>query len=104
MLSEENLIVEAGTGVGKSLAYLIPSIVYSIINNKRVVISTNTINLQNQLVSKDLPLALSAIGLIDKDFLKNFKFCELKGRENYLCFKNFDKAILDQNISVDMQN
>ena len=101
MLSEENLIVEAGTGVGKSLAYLIPSIVYSIINNKRVVISTNTINLQNQLVSKDLPLALSAIGLIDKDFLKNFKFCELKGRENYLCFKSFDKAILDQNISVD---
>ena len=101
MSSEENLIVEAGTGVGKTLAYLIPSIVYSISNNKRVVISTNTINLQNQLISKDLPLALSAVGLVDKDFLKSFKFCELKGRGNYLCFKGLDKAIMDKNISID---
>jgi len=101
MLYEENLIVEAGTGVGKTLAYLIPSILYSIINNKRVVISTNTINLQSQLVSKDLPFALSAIELIDKDLLKSFKFCELKGRENYLCFRGLDKAITDKNISVD---
>ena len=55
---EENqhLIVEAGTGVGKSLAYLIPAILYAVARNKKAVISTHTINLQEQLIQKDLPM------------------------------------------------
>ena len=52
----EHLVVEAGTGVGKSLAYLIPSILFAVAARKKAVISTNTINLQEQLIEKDLPM------------------------------------------------
>src|SRR5258708_29816403 len=51
----EHLAVEAGTGVGKSLAYLVPSILYAIAKSKKAVVSTHTINLQEQLTEKDLP-------------------------------------------------
>ena len=51
----EHLAVEAGTGVGKSLAYLVPAILYAVANKKKAVISTHTINLQEQLTQKDLP-------------------------------------------------
>src|SRR5688500_13019638 len=54
--SGEHLAVEAGTGVGKSLAYLIPSILFAVRNKKKAVISTHTINLQEQLTEKDLPM------------------------------------------------
>src|SRR5690349_11033231 len=53
---KDHLIVEAGTGVGKSLAYLIPSILFAIAEKKKAVISTHTINLQEQLIGKDLPM------------------------------------------------
>src|SRR5262245_22657604 len=53
---KEHLIVEAGTGVGKSLAYLIPAILFAVANGKKAVISTHTINLQEQLIEKDLPM------------------------------------------------
>ena len=72
------LLAEAGTGVGKSLAYLIPAALWSIRHNQRVVISTNTINLQEQLVNKDLPLLTEHLGLPIKASL-------IKGRSNYLC-------------------
>src|ERR1051325_3425568 len=52
----EHLAVEAGTGVGKSLAYLIPAILYAVANKKKAIISTHTINLQEQLTQKDLPM------------------------------------------------
>ena len=52
-------MIEAGTGIGKSLAYLIPSAIWASKNQHRVVISTNTINLQDQLISKDIPLLLN---------------------------------------------
>jgi ATP-dependent DNA helicase DinG len=52
----EHLAVEAGTGVGKSLAYLVPAILYAVGNKKKAVISTHTINLQEQLTQKDLPM------------------------------------------------
>ena len=55
------VLVEAGTGTGKSLAYLVPSILWAVRNNQRVVISTNTINLQEQLIKKDVPFLLSTI-------------------------------------------
>jgi len=78
-LSEgQHLMVEAGTGVGKSLAYLIPAALWAIQNETRVVISTNTINLQDQLINKDIPDLKDALGL-------DLRATVLKGRSNYLC-------------------
>jgi DNA polymerase III epsilon subunit-like protein len=74
----ECLTVEAGTGVGKSLAYLAPAIQFAERNHTRVVVSTNTKNLQEQLFHKDLPAFRDAV---DIPFLAVL----LKGRENYLC-------------------
>ena len=63
-LSEgRHLLVEAGTGTGKSMAYLIPAALWAIQNNRRVVISTNTINLQDQLINKDIPDLCDALGM-----------------------------------------
>lgn len=73
-----HLMVEAGTGVGKSFAYLVPAALFSLQNNTRVVVSTNTINLQDQLIQRDLPNLSQALDL-------DFRFSVLKGRSNYLC-------------------
>jgi len=73
-----HLMVEAGTGTGKSMAYLIPAIYWAVNNGQRVVISTNTINLQDQLLNHDIP-RLQQILPID------FKAVALKGRSNYVC-------------------
>ncbi len=78
----KRLIVEAGTGVGKSLAYLLPAALYALRNNKRVVISTNTINLQEQLLGKDVPVAAGAVSDVETEKLR---YSVLKGRANYLC-------------------
>ena len=77
------LLVEAGTGTGKSLAYLLPAVHWASQNNDRVVISTNTINLQDQLAYKDIP----DLRRVLKD---EFKFTVLKGRSNYLCRRRLD--------------
>lgn len=74
----QHLLVEAGTGTGKSVAYLIPSAIWAIQNQTRVVISTNTINLQDQLINKDIPDMKSALGI-------DLRATVLKGRSNYLC-------------------
>ncbi len=73
-----HLLVEAGTGVGKSFAYLVPSSLFAIQNNTRVVVSTNTINLQDQLIQKDIPAVREALGI-------DLRAAILKGRGNYLC-------------------
>ncbi len=73
-----HLMVEAGTGVGKSFAYLIPAALFAVRNNTRVVISTNTINLQDQLIQKDIPDLRQALQL-------DVRASVLKGRANYLC-------------------
>src|SRR5208283_5049430 len=73
----EHLVVEAGTGVGKSLAYLIPSILFAVAARKKAVISTNTINLQEQLIEKDLPMLADIMPV-------KFDYTMLKGRQNYL--------------------
>jgi ATP-dependent DNA helicase DinG len=83
----EHLAVEAGTGVGKSLAYLVPAILFAKANAKKAVISTHTINLQEQLTQKDLPM-LEAILPV------KFAFTMLKGRGNYLCSRRLHKAML----------
>ncbi len=73
-----DLIVEAGTGVGKSLAYLVPAAHFAVMNGERVIISTNTKNLQEQLFNKDVPFLEDALDL-------RFSVSLLKGRGNYLC-------------------
>ncbi len=78
-------IFEAGTGVGKSFAYLIPSIFWAINNKERVVISTGTINLQQQLYEKDIPLAQKITG-------KEVKTVLLKGRQNFICKRRLNDA------------
>lgn len=76
--ADEHLMIEAPTGVGKSLAYLIPAVAWATQNNERVVISTNTINLQEQLIDKDLPVLAQALD-------RPFKAAVVKGRSHYLC-------------------
>lgn len=74
----QHLMVEAGTGTGKSLAYLIPAALWAMQNNTRVVVSTNTINLQDQLINKDIPDLCKALGV-------DIRAVVIKGRGNYLC-------------------
>ena len=83
-----HLVVEAGTGVGKSLAYLVPAALRALSGGGTVVVSTNTINLQDQLMTKDVPAVedvLEAMG-IPKGTLR---VAQLKGRANYICFKRW---------------
>lgn len=74
------IVIEAGTGTGKTLAYLIPLLEWGLSNNKKVVVSTNTINLQEQLMRKDIPTMRNIIG-------KEFKEVLVKGRGNYICIR-----------------
>ncbi len=93
----KHLIFEAGTGVGKSLAYLIPSILYSRLHRRKCVVATNTINLQEQLLEKDLPtvrdLFIRAEGL---EIMADFTCALLVGRANYLCQNRLNKALMGQ--------
>jgi len=82
----EHLVVEAGTGVGKSLAYLVPSILHAVAGRRKAVVSTHTINLQEQLVEKDLPMLADILPV-------RFNFTMLKGRHNYLCTRRLHKAM-----------
>ncbi len=82
---------EAGTGVGKSFAYLVPAILWALKNRERVVVSTGTIQLQEQLVGKDLPFLARV--LPDK-----FRFALIKGRNNYACRRKLDE--LKENLEV----
>ncbi|HLH73133.1 MAG TPA: exonuclease domain-containing protein, partial [Chloroflexota bacterium] len=76
----KQLIVEAGTGTGKSVAYLLPAIYFAVENGQRVVVSTNTINLQDQLILKDLPDLQRILPI-------SFRATIVKGRTNYLCLQ-----------------
>src|SRR5437868_8282144 len=83
---QEHLAVEAGTGVGKSLAYLVPAILHAVAKKKKAVVSTHTINLQEQLIEKDLPM-------LEQILPVKFNFTMLKGRGNYLCTRRLHKAM-----------
>ena len=80
-----HLVVEAGTGVGKSLAYLAPAVLYALQHEKKAVVSTHTINLQEQLIFKDIPILQK---LIDEPF----EAALFKGRQNYLCPRRLTRA------------
>jgi len=89
----EHLVVEAGTGVGKSLAYLIPSVLHAIRTGGKVMISTNTINLQEQLIGKDVEITRAALAEFGES-PDRMRATQLKGRANYLCFKRWQNAVL----------
>lgn len=80
------VVIEAATGVGKSLAYLLPAVTFALENDRKAIISTHTINLQEQLISKDLPIVQKIVG-------REFRAELLKGRGNYVCPQRLEKAI-----------
>ncbi|MBE3589047.1 MAG: DEAD/DEAH box helicase [Thermoanaerobacteraceae bacterium] len=82
LAEEKYLLLEAGTGTGKSLAYLIPALQRSLKTGQRAVVSTHTINLQEQLWQKDIPLVKKALGW-------PFRAALVKGRQNYLCLRRW---------------
>ncbi len=79
-------VFEAGTGVGKSYSYLIPSVLWALLNHERVIVSTGTINLQQQLCEKDIPAVEKIVG-------KKFKYVLMKGRQNYVCLRRLNDAV-----------
>lgn len=89
--NQEHLAVEAGTGVGKSLAYLVPAILFAVSHKKKAVVSTHTINLQEQLTEKDLPMLAGVLGALPEPV--KFNYTMLKGRANYLCTRRLQKAM-----------
>ncbi len=91
LIESRHLVVEAGTGVGKSLAYLIPAVLWAKEKGKKAVISTHTINLQEQLVFKDLPIVKKVLGdLLGQD---GFSAMLWKGRANYVCPNRLERAM-----------
>jgi ATP-dependent DNA helicase DinG len=92
----EDLIIaaEAGTGVGKSFAYLVPAMAWAAANRERVIVSTATINLQQQLYEKDIPLVLQAMR-------RKVKAVLIKGRSNYLCLRRLNDALAEPDLFAD---
>ncbi len=84
-------VFEAGTGVGKSFAYLIPSILWAAKNRERVVISTGTINLQQQLTEKDIPQAIKITG-------EKIKAVLVKGRQNFVCLRRLEDCTREKDL------
>jgi ATP-dependent DNA helicase DinG len=82
---ERHLVVEAGTGVGKSLAYLVPAILFALEQHKKAIVSTHTINLQEQLLHKDIPILKKVLPV-------EFEAALMKGRQNYLCPRRLERA------------
>ncbi|MFF3227911.1 ATP-dependent DNA helicase [Nocardia suismassiliense] len=91
--TKEHLAVQAGTGTGKSLAYLVPSLRHAVRTGRTVVVSTATIALQRQLVDRDLPRLSEALS---KPLGRAAKFAILKGRNNYLCLNKINSVIPDE--------
>ncbi|WP_020616638.1 ATP-dependent DNA helicase DinG [Paenibacillus daejeonensis] len=81
-----HLLIEAGTGTGKSLGYLIPSLFYGVQQEQKILVSTHTINLQEQLRERDIPLLQRALPF-------PFKAAVFKGRSNYLCLRKFEGKV-----------
>ncbi|HEV7301986.1 MAG TPA: helicase C-terminal domain-containing protein [Tepidisphaeraceae bacterium] len=96
LTKQHHLMVEAGTGVGKSFAYLLPAIDYAVRNKKRVVVSTHTIALQEQLIEKDIPLIQSV-------YPDEFTAVLVKGRSNYLCQRRLEQTRARQGMLFDHQ-
>ena len=91
-----HMLVEAGTGTGKSLAYLVPSLYWAHETGEKVVISTHTIQLQEQLYSRDLPLLADLLSI-------PFSAAIFKGRNNYLCLRKYEFSLLEPSDNYDVQ-
>jgi Rad3-related DNA helicase/DNA polymerase III epsilon subunit-like protein len=89
----EHLVTEAGTGTGKSMAYLVPAVGFAAASGRRVVVSTNTINLQDQLVQKDLPALSAALPFPVRTAL-------VKGRGNYLCLRRWQAFLRSERMTA----
>jgi ATP-dependent DNA helicase DinG len=87
---ERHVVIEAGTGVGKSLAYLAPAVLYALEQKKKAIVSTHTINLQEQLLNKDIPILKKILPL-------EFEAALVKGRQNYVCPRRLERALQQQN-------
>ena len=87
---DRHLVIEAGTGVGKSLAYLAPAILFALEQKKKAIVSTHTINLQEQLLNKDIPILKGILPV-------EFEAALVKGRQNYLCPRRLERALAQAN-------
>ncbi len=87
---EQHLVVEAGTGVGKSIAYLTPAVLFALEQKRKAIVSTHTINLQEQLLYKDIPI-------LKKILPVEFEAALMKGRQNYVCPRRLDRAMQQAN-------
>src|SRR5881398_3759732 len=87
---DRHLVVEAGTGVGKSLGYLVPSVLFALEQHKKAIVSTHTINLQEQLLHKDIPILKKVLPV-------EFEAALMKGRQNYLCPRRLERALQQSN-------
>lgn len=90
------LMAEAGTGTGKSLAYLLPAAFWALKNKTRVFVASRTRNLQDQLVSKELPLVASVLG-------SEFRSSVLKGRSNYLCLFRWERLLRGEGVNLSLR-
>ena len=96
LFENNHTLIEAETGSGKTLAYLIPLILRSINNNVNVVISTNTINLQEQILKQELPLIEKLLGV-------KLNYTLIKGRSNYVCRRKLDEFYLKNNKNEELK-
>ena len=96
-----HLVVEAGTGVGKSMAYLLPAAAHALRSNARVVVSTNTISLQEQLAARDVPTAARTLEAAGLPGAGELRFATLKGRANYLCLRRWSHMRSSEMLTVD---
>ncbi|BBH20952.1 ATP-dependent helicase DinG [Paenibacillus baekrokdamisoli] len=95
--SDRHLLIEAGTGTGKSLGYLIPALYYGVQHNKKIVVSTHTINLQEQLRQRDLPLLQAVMPY-------PFRAAVFKGRGNYLCLRKFEGKVHTRDFAAPVED
>ncbi|NHN28684.1 ATP-dependent DNA helicase DinG [Paenibacillus agricola] len=86
---ERHLMIEAGTGTGKSLGYLIPALYYGLKHDKKMLVSTHTINLQEQIRERDIPLLMDLFPI-------GFRAAVFKGRSHYLCLRKFEHKMGQQ--------
>jgi len=97
LAGDDPLLFEAGTGVGKSLAYLLPGIVHAVDQSRQMIVSTHTISLQEQLETKDLPLCRRVFRASpETERYAEFKSCVLVGKSNYLCTTRLSHALADR--------
>lgn len=92
LAEDKHLLIEAGTGTGKSLGYLLPAIYHSVRNEQKVMVSTHTINLQDQLHERDIPLLTRVVPF-------PFKASIFKGRGHYLCLRKFEHRLIKKDFT-----